>query len=253
MARTAGPRNERLRSVITSCGWTYDACAASIRAVASENGGSLPALDRTTVAHWISGTKPVGSTLAYLVEAVSRRLHVPVTATDLGFSAEPDQSATPWVVDWGAADVVDILLTVGRADMQRRDFARQTLYSIAALTLPLDRWSEMVGRGRRAVGGAAVGRSELDAVRETISMFSRSDERFGGGHARVALVGYLSTDVAAYLRASFKSEDARRAMFSAAAELTYLAGWKSFDVRHEALFHRMGVKDLHLWPVAAGC
>ncbi|MGY0234104.1 hypothetical protein [Longispora urticae] len=70
---------------------------------------------------------------------------------------------------------------------------------------------------------------DVEAVRDMIAALSRVDERQGGGHARRVVVQYLTDDVAAYLDGNFASEAVRRAMFSAAAELTYLAGWKSFD------------------------
>src|SRR5205809_3659080 len=79
-----------------------------------------------------------------------------------------------------------------------------------------------------------------------ITTFSQADERFGGGHARLAVVAYLTTDVASYLRGSFAADEDRRAMFSAAAELTYLVGWKAFDSAQHGLAQRYYVKALRL-------
>jgi hypothetical protein len=45
----------------------------------------------------------------------------------------------------------------------------------------------------------------------------------------MALVQYLSSDVASYLRGSYTDERVRRDMFSAASELAYLSGWMAFD------------------------
>jgi tetratricopeptide (TPR) repeat protein len=91
-----------------------------------------------------------------------------------------------------------------------------------------------------------VGRSEIAAVREMLSVFSKADERFGGGHARLAVIQYLTSDVAGYLRGTFASEVDRKLMFSAAAELTYLAGWKSFDSALHGLAQRYYVQSLRL-------
>ncbi|MFI1991651.1 hypothetical protein [Actinoplanes sp. NPDC020271] len=99
--------------------------------------------------------------------------------------------------------------------MKRRDFAVTALSSLTILAVPLD---------RRQTGSAQVA-----AVREVVEAFSRADERFGGGHARPALERYLDTEVAARLRGGFARDTDRRAMTAAAAELTYLAGWKAFD------------------------
>lgn len=168
-----------------------------------------------------------------------------MTPSDLGFLSEQGDASAA-TADWLSADPIDALLTVGRADMERRDFARQALYSLAALALPLDRWSDMVGRARRARDGATVGRGEVDAVREMVTVFSRADERFGGGHAHAALVGYLTTDAVGYLRGVFRSETDRRDMYAAVAELAYLAGWKSFDSGLHGIAQRYYVQSLKL-------
>jgi transcriptional regulator with XRE-family HTH domain len=73
------------------------------------------------------------------------------------------------------------------------------------------------------------GRGDLEAVREMASIFSRIDQRRGGGHARTALVQYLNSDVANYLHGSYTDERVRKDMFSVASELAYLSGWMAFD------------------------
>ncbi|MGP4114308.1 hypothetical protein ACTWP5_25785 [Streptomyces sp. 4N509B] len=60
-------------------------------------------------------------------------------------------------------------------------------------------------------------------------MFSRIDQRHGGGHARTAVVQYLTTDVSRYLGGRFLDDQVRRGMYSAASELAYLSGWMACD------------------------
>ncbi|TDB84156.1 hypothetical protein E1091_17715 [Micromonospora fluostatini] len=79
-----------------------------------------------------------------------------------------------------------------------------------------------------------------------LSVFSKADERFGGGHARLAVVQYLTSDVEGYLRGRFASDESRREMFGVAAELAYLAGWKSFDSALHGLAQRYYVQALRL-------
>lgn len=73
------------------------------------------------------------------------------------------------------------------------------------------------------------GRGDLEAVREMALIFSRVDQRRGGGYVRMTLVHYLTSDVASYLLGSYTDEQVRKDMFSAASELAYLAGWMAFD------------------------
>ncbi|WP_433528156.1 Tat pathway signal protein [Micromonospora sp. CA-263727] len=234
-------------AAVKECQWSYDACAAAVRAVAREHNDDLSSCDRSHVGHWVGGVRPSAQTQRYLAEAISRRLGYVVHPTDLGFSTggslEPDLGG----LDWWKHDPATDLLTVGRADLERRAFGLTALYSLAALAVPLDSWQEIAERGRRAQGGdVAVGRSEIAAVRDMLAVFGKADERFGGGHARLAVVQYLTSDVAGYLRGSFSSDADRRAMFSAAAEMTYLAGWKAFDSSLHGLAQRYYVQSLRL-------
>jgi tetratricopeptide (TPR) repeat protein len=113
-------------------------------------------------------------------------------------------------------------------DVQRREFIAT---AIAAAGLPFyDAPGTLAESGRPiAPHVRTVGRGDLDAVREMASIFSRVDQRRGGGHARSAVVQYLNADVSAYLRGTYADERVRSAMFSAASELAYLSGWMAFD------------------------
>ncbi|MDG4794156.1 Tat pathway signal protein [Micromonospora sp. WMMD1082] len=247
MARAPRQRNEKLLTVIKECQWSYDACAVAVRAVAQENGETSASFDRSHVGHWIAGVTPSSRNSRFLAEAISRRLGRVVNPIDLGLrgtdSLEPDLIGLDW---WEQAPATD-LITVGRADLERREFGLAALYSLAALAVPLDSWQEIAERGRRAQGGVVpVGRSEIDAVRDMLTVFSRADERLGGGYARLAVVQYLTSDVAGYLQGRFSSAEDRKAMFSVAAETTYLAGWKAFDSSLHGLAQRYYVQALRL-------
>ncbi|MET8042862.1 Tat pathway signal protein [Micromonospora sp. NPDC005215] len=191
--------------------------------------------------------KPGARTARYLAEAISRRLGRVVDARDLGLVVGGSLKPDPDGLDWWEHDPATDLLTLGRADLERRAFGLTALYSLAALAVPLDSWQNIVDRGRQARGGgAAVGRHEIDAVRDMLAVFSKADERFGGGHARLAVVQYLTSDVAGYLQGRFASDHDRRAMFSLAAELAYLSGWKAFDSSLHGLAQRYYLQSLRL-------
>ena len=111
------------------------------------------------------------------------------------------------------------------ADVRRREFIST---AIAAIGL-LQHGGHPIILPARSPGARAVGRGDLEAVREMTSIFSRVDQRRGGGHARTAVVQYLTSDVAAYLRGTYADERVRNEMFSAASELAYLSGWMAFD------------------------
>jgi tetratricopeptide (TPR) repeat protein len=248
MARVGRQRNEKLFTLIKTCQWSYEACAAAVRAVARENNDDdLRSCDRSHVGHWIAGVQPSGLTPQYIAEAVSRRLDRAIRPADLGFRGDASLNLDVDGLDWWRRDAATDLLAVGRADLDRRGFALQALYSLAALAVPVETWQEIANRGWRAHGGGmAVGQGEVTAVREMFAMFSRADEQFGGGHARLAIVQYLTTDVAGYLHGRFAGESDRRAMFSAASQVAWLAGWKSFDSSEHGLAQRYFLQAVRL-------
>jgi tetratricopeptide (TPR) repeat protein len=247
MARNPRQRNELLAALIAVSGWSYEACAGAIRAVDAETGDAMASCQRSHVAKWVAGIQPSARAPHVIAEAFSRRLGYLVTPADLGFAVEDATSHRLNGPDWWRRDPVADLVTVGRADLQRRTLAATALYSLAALAVPLEAWHDIAERGRRATAaGATIGQGEIDSVRQMIAAFSSADERFGGGNGRTAAAAYLATDVAGYLRSSFRTEEARREMFSAAAELAYLVGWKAFDSSEHGLAQTYHLRALRL-------
>jgi len=108
------------------------------------------------------------------------------------------------------------------ADVRRREFIGAAIAAIGLIQQDAGYFANR--QSRRPVGDG-----EVDAVREMVSTFSHMDQRYGGGHARNLVVQYLVSNVADYLRGTFAEDAARRGMFSAAGELSYLAGWMAFD------------------------
>ncbi|MFD7025249.1 hypothetical protein [Promicromonospora sukumoe] len=117
-------------------------------------------------------------------------------------------------------------------DLTRRGLLGLAAYSTVAAALPGESWwAEMGQRSaeRAARGVRLVGFGDLEAVRDSVAFFSRMDQRHGGGHARAAAMQYLTDDVHRLLNGSFADDGLRSQMFSAAAELAYVAGWMAFD------------------------
>jgi hypothetical protein len=220
--------NERLAAVITQAGLTHSQVARAIVRVAEEtNAKEFTTIGRSHVSHWVAGTRPSGQAPRMLCEALSRLLNRVVTLDEIGLAIRCDSHDSP---DW-LADTLTTLADIGRValDADRRHLLGAAAYSVAAAVLPGTEWWEGMARRTRPVTGRTVGRGDVEAVRDMVAMFSTIDQRRGGGHARTAIVQYLTTDVAESLRGRFSNEDTRRGMFAAAGELAYLAGWMAFD------------------------
>ncbi|MFI8186477.1 Tat pathway signal protein [Actinacidiphila glaucinigra] len=234
-------RNELLAALISESGWTHTDVAGAFVRVASENGAhQFASVGRSHVSKWVAGHAPSGRGPDFLREALSRRLGRTLTADDIGLTPAPTPQRT--APQWDT-DTLSALTDLGRSDVEldRRRALGAAAYSVAALALPGSSWwSQMAERGaaHRTSGSGAVGRGDLEAVRDMAAMFSRIDQKHGGGHARTAVVQYLSYDVTRLLRGRYADERTRRDMLSAAAELAYLSGWMAFDNAEHATAQR---------------
>lgn len=97
--------------------------------------------------------------------------------------------------------------------------------------------------------GQRVSAGDIAALRSVAELFRGLDQAYGGGHARQALVRYLEHELEPMLRGSYTEQTGRR-MFSAAAELTRLAGWTAYDIAAHGLAQRYFVQALRLAQAA---
>lgn len=97
--------------------------------------------------------------------------------------------------------------------------------------------------------GQRVSSGDIAALRSVGELFRTLDNAYGGGHARQALVRYLEHEAEPMLRGSYGEATGRR-LFSAAADLTRLAGWTSYDIAAHGLAQRYFVQALRLAQAA---
>ncbi|RBM19844.1 regulator [Streptomyces sp. PT12] len=99
------------------------------------------------------------------------------------------------------------------------------------------------GPGQRVTAG------DITALRSVADLFHTLDQAYGGGHARQALVRYMEHELEPMLRGSYGEQTGRR-LFSAAADLTRLAGWTAYDIAAHGLAQRYFVQALRLAQAA---
>lgn len=99
------------------------------------------------------------------------------------------------------------------------------------------------------VAGQRVGGGDVAALRSVSELFHTLDQAYGGGHARQALVRYLEHECEPMLRGVYGETTGRR-LFAAAADLTRLAGWTSYDIAAHGLAQRYFVQALRLSQAA---
>jgi transcriptional regulator with XRE-family HTH domain len=182
--------------------------------------------------------KPTASSI---FEAFAGGLGMPPTARRaLGLSPDPavasvtalpglPSPAVGLVYPSTPVEASENLARLWRADLSGVPLLRARLDPIAWSDASL-RW--LIDRGRQQdseiAHGIRVGMSDVDRFRTTAKLFTQLDDRFGGGHARQALIQYLSTDAERLLHGRF-SDNVGSALFSATAEATLLAAWMTYD------------------------
>jgi len=216
----------RLRSLLTEAGWTGQQLAAAVNTVGAEAGLTLR-YDRTSVAHWLSGSTPNPPVPELIAEAFARRLGRGIGADGPGCGS-----------DRIPGHEMDAVARLVELNPGRRRLLRGGVYSLAALAVP--GWAQAAatvpppGRAREV---GRIGRGEADAARAMTRVFSDADAAFGGGRAVGALSAYLAHDIAPKLRAA-AGPAVRQAMFAAAAELAYLCAYMHFDSEKHAAAQR---------------
>jgi transcriptional regulator with XRE-family HTH domain len=149
-------------------------------------------------------------------------------------AAPPAPAAQPGDEESWDAATLDRLADLAEPEdhVERRTALFGAVFSAASLALPpADWWGRTRARAEsaRPERPRRVGVLDVEAVQDATALFSRLDQRRGGGHARAGAAAYLSHDVAALLRGTFPDAATRRAMHSATASLVYVVGWSGFD------------------------
>ncbi len=181
----------------------------------------------------------IGPPQAEPVAVILPQVTAPSTIPDVAFASswprEVDVAASLWADDAGGP---------GRV--------RQSRFAASAFIVPTMRWLT-APLDERPIGGGnqPVEDSDVETVRRVTALFRTLDNEYGGGHIRNSVVRYLATEVAPLLRFGRYDQPVGRALFSAAAELTQLAGWASYDAGLHGLGQKYLIQSLRLAMVAA--
>lgn len=156
----------------------------------------------------------------------------------------PSPSGLEFAPDWRHG--VDVAATLWQGDMRRREVLRTVGFSAAAFMPPAMRWlmspmdERPTGNGERQVG-----EPDIEMIKRITATYRTLDNQYGGGHIRESVVRFLDAEVAVMLRGRYDASTGR-ALLSAAAETTQLAGWASYDIGMNGLAQQYMVQALRL-------
>lgn len=240
-----GP-NDALAALILEANLSWAGLARRVNDVGAAVEGLALRYDYTAVHRWVKrGERPRPPVPMLIAEVLTRCSGRRISPGDFGMVEDATVAVRGLQYADSASTTIDTLIDLGRADVKRRDLIKAP-FVLAALAAPSRDWllatlEEMAtDRGPRRVG-----MSQVAGIRDMFALFQELDVMRGGGHARTALVEYMQSYVFPLLTREHEAP-VRRALYEAAAEQAYLAGWMAYDDGEHGLAERYLIQALRL-------
>ncbi|MGV9280434.1 hypothetical protein [Streptomyces sp. NPDC003730] len=245
-------RNARLAALMQEGDFSHKSLARAVVAAAARSGEDITC-DHTYVTRWLKGAIPRGNMPQLIGDAIGRKLGRRITIDDIGMGDAAVSAVQP---DLGLefADhheaTVKTVADLWRADLAEADLLVRAQPDSAAWNTAALRWLVAPpDREPACTGNRAIGVVDVEMVRSTSDAFSMLDGKFGGGHARRALIQYLHTDVRPMLDGKY-SDAVGKQLHSAVAEALLLAGWMSYDSGLHGVAQRYFIQALRMTQAA---
>ncbi|MEW2386325.1 hypothetical protein AB0873_30225 [Micromonospora sp. NPDC047707] len=202
--------------------------------------------DYTAVNRWIKkGERPRSPVPNFIAQALSERLGRRIAPGDLGMPDEETLAERGLSYGGSPLKTVETIIDLGRADMKRRHVIKAP-FVLAALGAPSRDWLlATLDEVHTERGPRQVGMRQVAGIRDMFALFQEMDVMRGGGHARTALIEYMSSYVVPLLKRDHQ-RPVEQALYEAAAELAYLIGWMAYDDGEHGLAQRYLIQALHL-------
>ena len=245
MARRLREPNHQLATLIAEAGFSSKGLARRVVDLGQMRGHRNLKYNHSSVERWLRGQQPHPPTPELLSEVFGAALGRPVSLAMLGMAQERTVDGAALCIQPTPADAARIVRGLTEGDLRRRRVLVLSDFDLAAYSSAALRWLLAPRSAMTASKGTCgIGMADVQEIREATSAFRVLDNRLGGGRIRPTVVEYLHTDIAPLLRQGRCTEDVRRHLFSAAAELTQLAGWQAHDLEMQGLAQRYLVQAL---------
>ncbi|MFF5008633.1 hypothetical protein ACFY3G_38090 [Streptomyces phaeochromogenes] len=245
-------RNARLAALMREADFSNKSLARAVVAAGARSGEQVTC-DHTYVGRWLNGSIPRGNMPQFIADAIGRKLGRRLTIDDIGMGDAAVSAVQP---DLGLdftdkpEDTGKIVADLWRADLAEAEILVRAQPDSAAWNTASLRWIVAPPEGNIArLGNRVIGAVDIEMVRSTADAFSMLDGKFGGGHARRALIQYLHTDVRPMLDGKY-SDTVGKQLHSAVAEALLLAGFMSYDSGLHGIAQRYFIQGLRMAQTA---
>ncbi|MGO8956943.1 MAG: hypothetical protein ACLQFR_06190 [Streptosporangiaceae bacterium] len=245
MAQRPRKPNHRLAALIAEAGLSNKGLARRVVRLGEVRGHPGLEYNHSSVDRWLRGERPRAHAVWLLAEVFSAELGRPVAPADMGMADDHLPAGASLRMPVTAAEAAHLVRDLAQGDLEQRRPLITSQFDLVAYSSAALRWlvaprtAMTPSRGTRGIGMA-----EVQEIREAIDAFRVLDNRLGGGRIRPTVVEYLHSDIAPLLRDCRCTEDVRRELFSAAAELAQLCGWQAHDLELHGLAQRYLVQAL---------
>jgi hypothetical protein len=228
-----------LRALLDEAGISNKGLARRVVDLAAARGLANIRCDDTSVLRWLANEQPRPPVPELVAAIFSDALGRAVPETELGMTPSdlPADIGLHLSTEW--ADTVATSTVLWKADVQRRRFLVNAVFTSAAVPASALRWLTSPhavapsGTGMRRVGDA-----DIHAIRELTHSYREMDNRLGGGKLRTMIVSYLDDHVSCLLTNGSYREETGRQLAAACGELSQLAGWVAYDSDEHGLAQR---------------
>jgi hypothetical protein len=245
MAGQRNKPNHQLAALIAETGFSNKGLARRVVDLGQMRGNHDLKYNHSSVERWLHGEKPRPPTPGILVEVFGVALGRQVALAELGLAQDRLPADALLHMPTTPTEAARVVGGLSEGDLEQRRVLIRSDFDLIAYSSAALRWvvaprtAMAAGKGTRRIGMA-----DVQEIREATGAFRVLDNRLGGGRIRPTVVEYLHTDIAPLLCDCRCTEDVRRHLFSAAAELAQLAGWQAYDLEMQGLAQRYLVQAL---------
>ena len=200
MPREPKEENLRLRSLLDEAAMSNKGLARRVVDLAATRGLTGVRCDHTSVLRWLAGEQPRPPVPELAAEVLGNALGRKVSETELGMTPSNLPGDLGLQLPTGWTETIATSTALWRADVQRRRFLVNAVFTSAALPASALRWlTSPPAAAPSASGTRKVGRADIDAIRELTHSYREMDNRLGGGKLRSSVVSYLDDHVSRLL------------------------------------------------------
>ena len=242
-----------MRALVEEAGISHAGLARAVVAAGGEAGWHV-GTNTTSVRRMLQGCQPRYPVPHLVARVLSRRLRREVSVTECGFA-----DRAPVVEDQdeglrcaGTLDgTIRAVVELSGCDMRRRKLLLGSTFSAGAFAEPaLFALTVPPAQSTARVAGRRIGLAEVEILTEQVTQLRQLDFRYGAGRVREQVVVLLHREANQLLHCTY-SEKTGKALLTAVAQATKLAGFTAADVGRPALAQRYYIQGLDL-AMAAG-